>query len=86
MKSFFKSVFANIVAIMTIIAISCISLAIMVAVSAFSENKKTPVKDNSILTWVFKTGIIDSPAEDNQELLSFSEKEKNILIFEIAKL
>lgn len=85
MKSFFKSVFANIVAIIIIIAISCLSLVIMVAVSTVSENKKTPVKDNSILTLDFKTGIIDSPAEDNQELFSFSEKEKNILIFDIIK-
>ena len=81
MKSFFKNVFANIVAIMIIIAICCLSLVIMVAVSAFSENKKTPVKDNSVLTLDFKTGIIDSPSEDNEELFSFSEKEKNISHF-----
>lgn len=85
MKSFFKNVFANIVAIIIIIAICCLSLVIMVAVSAFSENKKTPVKDNSVLTLDFKTGIIDSPSEDNEELFSFSEKEKNILIFDIVK-
>lgn len=85
MKSFFKNVFANIVAIMIIVAICCLSLVLMIAASAFSDNKKTPIKANSVLTLDFKTGIIDSPAEDNQELFSFSEKEKNILVFDMVK-
>ena len=85
MKSFFKNVFANIVAIMIIVAIFCLSLVLMIAASALSDNKKPNVKDNSILTLDFKTGIIDSPSEDTQELFSFSEKEKNVLIFDILK-
>ena len=85
MKSFFKNVFANIVAIMIIVAIFCLSLVLMIAASALSDNKKPNVKDNSILTLDFRTGIIDSPSEDTQELFSFSEKEKNVLIFDILK-
>jgi protease-4 len=85
MKSFFKNVFANIVAIMIIVAIFCLSLVLMIVVSTLSDNKKPNVKDNSILTLDFKTGIIDSPSEDTQELFSFSEKENNVLIFDILK-
>lgn len=83
MKSFFKNVFANIVAIMIIVAILCLSLVLMITASAFSNNKKQNVKNNSVLTLDFKTGIIDSPSEDNQEIFSFNEKEKNILIFDM---
>ena len=85
MKSFFKNVFANIVAIMIIVAIFCLSLVLMIAANALSDNKKPNVKDNSILTLDFRTGIIDSPSEDTQEFFSFSEKEKNVLIFDILK-
>ena len=70
---------------MIIVAIFCLSLVLMIAASALSDNKKPNVKDNSILTLDFKTGIIDSPSEDTQELFSFSEKEKNVLIFDILK-
>ena len=70
---------------MIIVAIFCLSLVLMIAASALSDNKKPNVKDNSILTLDFRTGIIDSPSEDTQELFSFSEKEKNVLIFDILK-
>lgn len=70
---------------MIIVAIFCLSLVLMIAASALSDNKKPNVKDNSILTLDFKTGIIESPSEDTQELFSFSEKEKNVLIFDILK-
>ena len=70
---------------MIIVAIFCLSLVLMIAASALSDNKKPNVKDNSILTLDFRTGIIDSPSEDTQELFSFTEKEKNVLIFDILK-
>ena len=70
---------------MIIVAIFCLSLVLMIAASALSDNKKPNVKDNSILTLDFRTGIIDSPSEDTQEFFSFSEKEKNVLIFDILK-
>lgn len=85
MKSFFKNVLANIVAIMIIAAVCCLFFVLIIAASAFSDNKKTTIKDNSILTLDFKTSIIDSPSEDNQEIFSFNEKEKNILIFDMLK-
>ena len=82
MKSFFKSVLANIVAIMIIGALFFVSLIVMIAASAFSNDKAT-VKNNSILTLDFKTNIIDSPSEDNEQLFGFAEKQKNILIYDM---
>ena len=70
---------------MIIVAMFCLSLVLMIAANALSDNKKPNVKDNSILTLDFRTGIIDSPSEDTQEFFSFSEKEKNVLIFDILK-
>ena len=81
MRSFFKNVFANIVAFMIIVAVFCLLLVMMIAASAFSDTKKVNVKDQSVLTLDFKTNIIDSPSEDNEDLFSFDTKQKNILIF-----
>ncbi len=85
MRSFFKNVLANIVGIMIILAIFFMFLISLVAVSAVSDNGKAKVKENSILTLDFKTKIIDSPTEDNSNIFAFSEKEKNILIYEMLE-
>lgn len=83
MKSFFKNVFANIVAIMVIFAIFCLFLVMMIAASALTDNNKPVIKTNSVLTLDFNTNIIDSPTEDNDELFSFNEKDKKILIVDM---
>lgn len=57
----------------------------MIAATTFSEGKKTPVKENSVLSLDFRTNFIDSPSEDNQEIFSFKEKEKNILVYDMVK-
>ena len=86
MKSFFKNVLANIVAIMIIIAIFFLSMLTLIAASALSGNQKAHVKKNSILTLDFKTNIIDSPTEDMDEMFSFREKmETNVLIFDMLE-
>ena len=86
MKSFFKNVLANIVAIMIIVAIFFLSLLIMVAASAFNGSEKAHVKKNSVLTLDFKTNIIDSPSEDIDAIFSFNQsKEKNVLIFDMLE-
>ena len=85
MKSFFKNVLANIVAIMLIGGLFFMFLVMMVAVSAFSGNKKSAIKDNSVLTLDFKTNIIDSPAEDNKDIFDFSEKENNVMVYDIVE-
>ncbi|MCQ4036088.1 signal peptide peptidase SppA [Kaistella montana] len=85
MRSFFKNVLANIVAIMIIVAIFFMFLIILVAASAFSDSDKATVKENSVLTLDFKTNIIDSPTEDNSELFNFNEKEKKVLIYDMLE-
>ena len=86
MKSFFKNVIANIVAIMIVIAIGILALLMMIAASALSGSEKAHVKNNSVLTLDFNTNIIDSPSEDNPEMFSFNaEKEKNVLIFDMIE-
>ncbi|AZI33067.1 signal peptide peptidase SppA [Kaistella carnis] len=83
MKSFFKNVLANIVAIIIIAAVFSLFLIMIIASSALSGDQKPYIKDNSILTLDFKTNLIDSPTEDQGEMFAFSETNKNILILDM---
>lgn len=85
MKGFFKSVLANIVAIMIIGAFFFMFIVMMIVASTFSDNKKPHVKSNSILTLDFKTHIIDSPTEGDESIFSFAEKDKNVLIYDMLQ-
>lgn len=83
MKSFFKNVLANIVAIIIIAAVFSLFLIMIIASSALSGDQKPNIKDNSILTLDFKTNLIDSPTEDQGEMFAFSETNQNILILDM---
>lgn len=83
MKSFFKNVLANIVAIIIIAAVFSLFLIMIIASSALSGDQKPNIKDNSILILDFKTNLIDSPTEDQGEMFAFSETNKNILILDM---
>lgn len=85
MKSFFKSVLANIVAILMIGGVFFLFFIMMIAASAISGDPKTTVKNNSILTLDYKTNIIESPAEDQQDFLSFTNKSKNVLAYDVIE-
>lgn len=85
MKSFFKSVLANIVAILIIGGVFFLFFIMMIAASAISGDPKTTVKNNSILTLDYKTNIIESPAEDQQDFLSFTNKSKNVLAYDVIE-
>lgn len=85
MRSFFKNVLANIVAIIIIAAVFSLFLVMMIAASALSGDQKPSIKENTVLTLDFKTNIIDSPSEDQDELFSFGNKQKNILIFDMIE-
>ena len=85
MRSFFKNILANIIAIMFIAAIFFMFLITLLAISAFSDNGIAKVKENSVLTLDFKTKVIDSPTEDNSNIFAFNEKEKNILIYDMLE-
>lgn len=83
MKSFFKNVLANIVAIIIIAAVFSLFLIMIIASSALSGDQKPNIKDNSVLTLDFKTNLIDSPTEDQGEMFAFGETNKNILILDM---
>lgn len=85
MKNFFKAVLANIVAILILGGIFVMFFIMMIAASAFSGNPKTTVKSNSVLTLDYKTNILESPAEDQEDFFSFSNKSKNVLAYDVIE-
>ena len=85
MKSFFRNVLANIVAIIIIAAVFSLFLIMIITASALSGDQKPNIKNNTVLTLDFKTSIIDSPTEDQEDLFAFSNKQKNILVFDMLE-
>ncbi|RST26890.1 signal peptide peptidase SppA [Chryseobacterium lacus] len=85
MKSFFKSVLANIVAIFIIGVIFFVFFIFMIAMSAAMGDQKVNVKSDSILTLDYKTNIIDSPTEDQQGIFDFNNKNQNILVYDFVE-
>lgn len=85
MKSFFRNVLANIVAIIIIAAVFSLFLIMIITASALSGDQKPNIKNNTVLTLDFKTNIIDSPTEDQEELFALSDKQKNILIYDMLE-
>lgn len=70
---------------MIIGAVFLLFLVMVIAASAFSSDSKPNIKTNSVLILDFKTQIIDSPSEDNQQLFSLNEKQKSIMVFDILE-
>ena len=66
-------------------AVFLLFLVVIIAASTFSSDSKPLIKTNSVLILDFKTQIIDSPNEDNPQLFSLNEKEKNIMVFDILE-
>lgn len=66
-------------------AVFLLFLVVIIAASTFSSDSKPHIKTNSVLILDFKTQIIDSPNEDNPQLFSLNEKEKNIMVFDILE-
>ncbi|MBW7675983.1 signal peptide peptidase SppA [Chryseobacterium chendengshani] len=85
MKSFFKNVLANIVAIMVLCAVFFFFFIIMIAFGSMSNEKSVNVKKNSVLTINLKTNIIDSPTEDQQSIFNVSDKNTNVLIYDVLE-
>ncbi|BEV04321.1 signal peptide peptidase SppA [Chryseobacterium gambrini] len=82
MKSFFKNVLANIVAIVILGAVFFFFFIIMLVFSAMGSEKSVVVKKNSVLTINLKTNIIDSPTEEQKGLFNISDQTKNVLIYD----
>lgn len=85
MKSFFKNVLANIVAIVLLCVVFFFFFIIMIAFGSLSNEKSVTVKKNSVLTINLKTDIIDSPTEDQQNIFNVNNKNESILIYDVLK-
>ena len=85
MKSFFKNVLANIVAIVIIFALFFFFFIIMIVVGSASDNAKVEVKKNSVLIINLKTDIIDSPTEIQADFFAFNKKSKEVLIYDAVE-
>ncbi|MFC6268246.1 signal peptide peptidase SppA [Frigoriflavimonas asaccharolytica] len=84
MKTFFKLVLANIVAITIVFIGFALFLVILVSASAMGEDSKEDVASNSVLTLNLNTKIIDSPTENQSSLFSQDEN-KSVLIYDMIE-
>ncbi|WP_143885416.1 signal peptide peptidase SppA [Chryseobacterium binzhouense] len=82
MKSFFKNVLANIVAIVILCFVFFFFFVVMIAFGSMSNKESVKVKKNSVLTINLKTDIIDSPTEEQQSIFDINSKSTNILIYD----
>ncbi|MXS70573.1 signal peptide peptidase SppA [Flavobacteriaceae bacterium W22] len=82
MKSFFKNVLANIVAIFILCFVFFFFFVVMIAFGSMSNKESVTVKKNSVLTINLKTDIIDSPTEEQQSIFDINSKSTNILIYD----
>jgi len=82
MKSFFRTVLANIVAILLIGGVFTLFFMLMMVVSAAAGDKKTQVKKNTVLTLDMKTNIIDSPTEDQESIFEFNNPMSSVLVYD----
>ncbi|MBD8084008.1 signal peptide peptidase SppA [Chryseobacterium caseinilyticum] len=85
MKSFFKNVLANIVAVVILCCLFFVFFIVMIVVGSASESSSVEVKKNSVLTINLKTEIIDSPTEVQKDVFAFSNKSKEILIYDAVE-
>ena len=84
MKSFFKAVMANIVAILIVFAACFFFFIILIAIGSMGQNG-VKVKKNSVLTLDFKTNIIDSPTEGEDNVFSLDEENDNVLLYDVLQ-
>ncbi len=82
MRSFFKNVLANIVAIIILCAVFFIFFIMMLVFSAMGNDKSVAVKKNSVLTINLKTNIIDSPTEEEMGLFGIGAQNKSVLLYD----
>ncbi|MDF2931159.1 MAG: sppA [Chryseobacterium sp.] len=85
MKSFFKNVLANIVAIAILCVVFFFFFIIMIAFGSMSNEKSVSVKKNSVLTINLKTDIIDSPTEEQQSIFNMNKKNTSVLIYDVLQ-
>ncbi|MGK6344316.1 signal peptide peptidase SppA [Chryseobacterium sp. DT-3] len=85
MRSFFKNVLANIVAIVILCALFFVFFIMMLVFSSMGNDKSVVVKNNSVLTINLKTNIIDSPTEEEMGLFNISDKSKSVMLYDVLE-
>ncbi|KFF08852.1 signal peptide peptidase SppA [Chryseobacterium luteum] len=85
MRSFFKNVLANIVAIVLLCAVFFVFFIMMLVFSSMGNDKSAVVKNNSVLTINLKTNIIDSPTEEEMGLFNISDKTKSVMLYDVLE-
>ena len=81
MRGFFKLVLANLTAIFILLAGFFIFFIGFLIISSISEG--VDVKQDTVLTLDLKTRIIDSPAEDQEDIFAFKNEQKAVLLYDI---
>ncbi|HAO26997.1 MAG TPA: signal peptide peptidase SppA, partial [Chryseobacterium indologenes] len=85
MRSFFKNVLANIVAIVILCALFFIFFIMLLVFSSMGSDKSVVVKKNSVLTINLKTNIIDSPTEEEMGLFGIGTQNKSVLLYDVLE-
>lgn len=75
---------ANIVAILIVFAACFFFFIILIAIGSMGQNG-VKVKKNSVLTLDFKTNIIDSPTEGEDNVFSLDEENDNVLLYDVLQ-
>lgn len=81
MKSFFKNVLANIVAIVLLCCVFFFFFILMIVFGSMSGEKSVSVKKNSVLTINLKTDIIDSPTDEQTSIFNINDQNTAVLIY-----
>ncbi|QCX53467.1 signal peptide peptidase SppA [Elizabethkingia sp. JS20170427COW] len=74
MKSFFKAVMANIVAILIIFGIFTFGFIFLIMISALSGKGSTNVKDNSVLVLNLKDNVVETENEVSPSMFALNEE------------
>ncbi|WP_312993262.1 signal peptide peptidase SppA [Chryseobacterium flavum] len=85
MRSFFKNVLANIVAIIILCVLFFVFFIITLVFSSMGNDKSVTVKKNTVLTINLKTHIIDSPTEEETGLFGIGGQNKSVLLYDVLE-
>lgn len=86
MKSFFKNVLANIVAIFLVGAFVSICFFLFVLISSIGSGSKVSIKENSVLVLDSKLRVMDSPTEESSSFfIPVSSQPQSVLLYDVLK-
>ena len=85
MRNFFKTVLANIVAILLLAFVFTVCLAVMFFISLAGSKSTPSVKSNSVLTLDQNVRIIDSPTEDMDSFFEGKDRTQNLMVYDVVE-